>query len=188
MVRMVRLELTRLRQMILSHSRLPITPHPLKSGTRSGSRTHTPKRQSLNLMRLPIPPFEYRKVVPPPASVSTRGSRYSDTKILPPIEVRPCPSNEHVASINQRKYYMKPLVSCLAANCATSNARAVLHMSFCHSIQYPERINKLVREGESIGYPTLKSWRTSSKIFNSKLKAIRETHPSIKPTSTFIRM
>ena len=111
MVRMVRLELTRLRQMILSHSWLPITPHPLKSGTRSGSRTHTPKRQSLNLMRLPIPPFEYRKVVPPPASVSTRGSRYSDTKIFPPIGTWPCPSNGHVASINWRKYYMKPLVS-----------------------------------------------------------------------------
>ena len=70
---------------------------------------------------------------------------------------------------------MKPLVSCLAANCATSNARAVLHMSFCHSIQYPERINKLVREGESMGYPTLKSWRTSSKFSTRNLK------PSGKP-------
>ena len=70
---------------------------------------------------------------------------------------------------------MKPLVSCLAANCATSNARAVLHMSFCHSIQYPERINKLVREGEGIGYPTLKSWRTSSKFSTRNLK------PSGKP-------
>ena len=72
MVRMVRLELTRRGRQNLNLMRLPITPHPLKSGTRSGSRTHTPKRQSLNLMRLPIPPFEYRKVVPPPASVSTR--------------------------------------------------------------------------------------------------------------------
>lgn len=70
---------------------------------------------------------------------------------------------------------MKPLVSCLAANCATSNARAVLHMSFCHSIQYPERINKLVREGEGIGYPSLKSWRTSSKFSTRNLK------PSGKP-------
>ena len=175
---MVRLELTRLRQMILSHSRLPITPHPLKSGTRSGSRTHTPKRQSLNLMRLPIPPFEYRKVVPPPASVSTRGSRYSDTKIFPPIGTWPCPSNGHVASINWRKYHMKPLVSCLPAFCAkldttssncwmwevylnwvASNVRAVLLVSFCRKHQISGAQQCCDRKC-LISSPFLMSWLT----------------------------